>query len=195
MLRARDFTHSALVGRVDEGEEQAHRNALGTFRDQAIECGPHRPLVERLDHLTVGPDPFAHHAAHGARGQKHRSLRVETDLVHLVTHLAPDFQGISESLGRNDAQTAALAFEHRVGSHRGAVRKLGDGAGFKALSVRQPFDGGDGRIAGVLGSARNLEHDGRLTFSHAHDIRERPSDIHTNSVASLRHVRNRLFSM
>ena len=103
MLRARHLPHPALVGRVDEREEQTNRNALGTFRDQVIECDSHRFLVERLDDFAVRSDALAHHAAHGARGQKHRSLGVEPDLVHLTAHLAADLEGIAEPLGRDDA--------------------------------------------------------------------------------------------
>ena len=195
MLRARYLPHPALVDRVDEREEQTHRNALGALRDQPIERGPHRSLVEGLDDLAVRSDALAHHEAHGARGQKHRCLGVESDLVHLTAHLAADFEGIAEPLGRDDADPTPLALQHRVGRHRGAVRKLGDGAGFDAVPRRQPLDCGDGRIAGVRRSARHLEHDGRPTLAHAHDVRERPPDVHTNPAASLRHVRNRLFSI
>ena len=182
MLLARHLSHPALVHRVDEREEQAHRDALGALRDQPIERGPHRALVERLDDLAVRSDALAHDEAHGARGQKHRSLGVEADLVHLTAHLAADLEGIAKPLGRDDAEPASLAFQHRVGRHRGAVRKLDDGAGFDTLPGRQPFDCGDGRVTGVRGGARNLEHDGRPSLAHAHDIRERPPDVDSDPV-------------
>ena len=132
----------------------------------------HRDFVERLDDLAARSDALAHAEAHGARREKHRGLRVEPDLVHPAPHLSANLEGVAESLGRDDSKTAALAFQHRVGRNRGAMRKLRDGPGFDPFVRGQPLDRGDGRVAGVPGGAWNLEHDGR----------PRPSRTHTMSV-------------
>ena len=179
--------------RVDEREQQADCDALGSRRGEPVEGGAHRIFVERLDDLAVRSDPLTYPEAHGAWREKYRGLGIEPDLVHLAPHLATDFEGVAEPVGRDDPEPAALAFQHRIGRHRGAVRKLCDGAGLDALLLRQPFHRRDGRVAGVRGGARNLEHDRRPSLALAHHIGERAAHIHTNTTTCSQFGHDRLF--
>ena len=183
---ARDLGHPALVLRVDEREQQAHRDALRAHRDEAFERGPHRGFVERLDNLSPRPDPLPHPQAHGPRREKDRGLGIEPDLVHLAPHLAPDLESVAEPLGGDDPEPSAPALQHRVGRHRGAMRDLRDRARLDPLLRRQPLHRGEGRVAGVRGRARNLEHDGRPPPAHAHHIRECAAHVHSHSAIRTR---------
>ena len=150
MLRVRDLPHPALVLRVDEREEQADRDAIGPRRREPVERVPHRGFVERLDDLAARPDPLPHPEPHRARGEEHRGLGVEPDLVHLLPHLAPDLEGVPEPLGGDDPEPAALALQHRVRRYRGAVRDLRESTGLDPLRG----EAGDGRERGLAGGWR-----------------------------------------
>ena len=185
MLRARDLAHAALVCRVDEREEQAHRDAFGAGGDEPVEGVPHRSLVERLDDRSIRADPFPHPQPHRARGEKDRGLGVEADLVHLLPHLAPDLEGVPEPLGGDDPEPSALSFQHRVGRHRGAVRELGEGPGLDSLRG-EALDRRERGLAGVRRRARHLEHDGRAPVAHAHHVGERAPHVHPDPAAGSR---------
>ena len=180
MLRACELPYPALVLRVDEREEQAHRDAFGSGGDEPVERISHRGFVERLDDLARRADPLLHPDPHGARREEHRGLGVEPDLVHLASHLAPDLEGVAEPLGGDDSEPAALSLQHRVGRHRGAVRELGQGAGLDPLR-RKALDGRERRLAGVRRRARHLEHEGWAPVAHAHHVRERAPHVHPDS--------------
>ena len=182
MRRAHDLPYPALVLRVDEREEEAHRDALGATGDEPVEGVPHRALVEGFDDLPGRTDPLPNADPHRARREEHRRLGVEPDLVHLLAHLAPDLEGVPEPLGGDDPEPAALAFEHRVRRHRGAVRKLSERACRDPLR-REALHRGERGLPGVRGRARHLEHDGRAPVAQANHIRERASDIHPDPVS------------
>ena len=182
MLRARDLPYPALVLRVDERKEQADRDAFGSRRNEPVERGPRRIFVERLDGLAARPNPLPHPEAHRARGEEHRRLGVEPDLVHLAPHLAANLEGVAETLGGDDPEPAALSLQHRVGRHRGAVRELGNRGGRNPLPGKA-FDGGEGRLAGVRRRARDLEHEGRAPVAHADHVGECAAYVHPDAAA------------
>ena len=177
MFGARDLPYPAFVLRVDEREEQAHRDALGSGGDEPIERVTHRRFVERLEDLARRSDPLLHPDPHRARREEHRGLGVEPNLVHLASHLAPDLEGVAEPLGGDDPEPPALSLQHRVGRHRGAVRELREGAGLDPFR-REALDGRERGLAGVRRRARHLEHEGRAPVAHAHHVRERAPHVH-----------------
>ena len=194
ILRACDFTHPTLVLRIEKREQKAHRDALGSRRNELIESRDHGVLVEGGDDLSRRPDAFPYPEAHFARSEEHRSLGVEADFVHLPPHLATDLQDVPETLRRDDPEPAALAFQHRVGGDGRAVGKLGDRAGLHSLRDHQAVRCQKHRISGVGGSARHLEHDGRLALANTDYVGESAAYVHSDAPGCRGSVHARSFS-
>ena len=182
MFRAGNLPYPALVLRVDEREEQADRDALGARRDEPVERGPHRAFVERLDDLAAGPTR-SRTPIRIARDARNTGVWGSSrTLVHLSPHLAPDLEGVAEPFGGDDPEPTALAFQHRVRRHRGAVRELREGAGLDPLR-RKARDGRERGLAGVRGRARHLEHERWAAIAHAHHVGKGAADVHADPVS------------
>jgi hypothetical protein len=83
-------------------------------------------LVQRDENITGGGDALAHLLAQPARGQEHRRLGLEDEVIHEWPHLAADLEHVLESLGREKADPCSLGLDHGVGGDRGAVHEAGD---------------------------------------------------------------------
>ena len=96
---------SALVGRVEVGEEQADGDSLRAELAQGIAQSGEGGGRERDEHATVGRDALAQ--AETARGRHERWWFLDKEVVELGTGLASDYEHIFETFGGDQRHATA----------------------------------------------------------------------------------------
>ncbi len=173
-----DLPGPRLVARVDEREQVGDRQRLHVLLvDQHPHRGPDLVLVQRHHHRSGGVDPLGDADPPAARGQEHRRLGVEEQVVHLRPVLPPDLQDVLEAGGGQEAEPGALLLQDGVGGDGGAVDEAGDLRGRLPAHLEESLDAAPhpldevGRRRGHLGEVHGL-----LALEADH-VGERPADV------------------
>ena len=181
-----NLAYPLFMLRRQKGEEQAHRDGLHILLAQRAGGFAQSLFVKRFDDLT-----FRRHALGGlagAAGRHQHGRAVIHDVedggavgARLLGHLID----AAKALGDDEPGAHALAFQQRVGAHRGAVAEIADFFGRHAprdqfLHARQNGAGG------IVGGRGNLG-DGDLAglVVHIDEIRKCAAGIHRQTI--LRH--------
>ena len=170
---------------MKEGKKQADRDRLDILRLELADCGAQRRFVELAQHPTAKIDPLFHFAGTAGRHQ-HRRLVVHhvedgrTIGPALFRHLVDS----AESLGHQQAGPHTLALEQRVGTHRGAMAKEGDGIGRDAAR-KQRLDALQNCARGIVGGRRHLaDRHFAGGFVEIDEIGECPAGVDRDAVAT-----------
>ena len=160
----------ALVGRVDVGVQQAHgadvRPALAHGQQDLVQRGG----IDRLERAPARIHAFAE--PEGQLRFDERSRQGYEDVVELGARLSSDAQHVLEAGGRDQRHPRALALEHRIGRHGGAVHHLDAG-------VRIQFvDPGQDRARLIVGRGAELVHE-EAAMIEADKVRERPASVYS----------------
>ena len=165
---AHGLADAPLVLRVQEREQQAHRDGLDVGLAQRLDRLGDAVVVERLD-LAVRAHPLAHGEAQVARHE-----RLGTALGEVVEGgavLARELDQIAEALRRDERGARAAALEQRVGGDRHPVRERRDVGGVDGLEAAHHA------LGLILRRARHLgRHD--TPAIQRHEIGEGSSNIH-----------------
>ena len=160
-LLQHDLLGAALVGVVEEGEEEADDHRVDLARLEEPGGGAHLVLVERgLDAALGGQDALADGHAVAALDQRARLPgHVELDR-EVVRPLVPrHVQDVAEAPGGEHAHLGAGILDHGVGRDGGAVDDLLDGAGRDAGLGADLEHAPDDPQRLVLRRARHLVHE------------------------------------
>ena len=170
-----DISCAPLMHRIDEGMQEADRDALHIFFPQHRHKSAYRRFVQRAQHVALIVQPLRHRQAQVTGHQRFRKLDVQVVLV--VTALIAHRQHVAKALGGDQRGARALAFDDCVGGQRGAMNHHRD-VGRAHTRLRQnrtrPLQHGTfrrcrrGQDFGSPACAATLQR----------DIRERAADIH-----------------
>jgi hypothetical protein len=120
------------VGRVDEGVQEADRDAFDPLVAQRRNQRADGLLVERAQDRAGVVEPLGHRQAQVARHQ--RLGQGDAEVVLVVAALVAHREHVAEALGGEQGGACARALDHRVGGERGAVddhaERGGANAGF-----------------------------------------------------------------
>ena len=120
--------------RIDEGVQQADRNALHAFVPQHRHQRANGSGIKWQQHVAFVIEPFRHRQAQMPRHQWFRQHDVEVILV--VAALVAHRDHVAQSLGGEQRDARALAFNDRVGSKRSAVDDDSDLGGSDARGLQ-----------------------------------------------------------
>src|SRR6516165_3873845 len=115
MAREDDIARTPLMGVTEKGEQKDDCDRLRAGAKELIGRGRELFLIERCNDFAACADALAHFAAPASRRKKGGRLRIEREIVHLMAHLAPDLDHVTEASRGDQAEAGALALEHRIG--------------------------------------------------------------------------------
>ena len=176
-LLGEDLLDTALVARVEEREQEAHRDRLDALLAQPRDRGADAVLVERrVDHARRH-DPLAHRQPQPPLDQRGLAPRqVLVDRERLRPAVAADVDQVAEAGGRDHAGARAVALEHDVGRDRRAVQQLRDVADVAPGERAQLAQAVHRRLRRVRRRARHLV-DGDGGAVEQHQVGEGSADI------------------
>ena len=118
-LGAQVVGDDALVGGIDVGVEEAHRDRLDLGGRQLGGQRVERGAAGLDDHGARGGDPLVDLERAVARDRRRRELDLQ--VVHVVAVLVADEQRVAEAVGGDQAGAAGLALDQRVRDQRRGV--------------------------------------------------------------------------
>ena len=180
MCRLDHGADALFVSRVEKRKDQTNRDRAHIQRDQLRNGAGHACFVQGTQDVALGVQAFGHFLAEASGRQEDGRFRGQDQVVHLVAHLAADFQDVAESLGRDQADAGTLAFQHRVGGNRGAMYETGDGRGGDAPVTLRHLQRREHRPGRIAPRRWDLCDPHGAIFQPAHDIRKCAADIHAN---------------
>ena len=130
----------AFVHRIDEGVEEADRNAFDAFALEDRYNGSDSGSVERQEDVAFVVETFGYGQAQVARHQRFRQYDVQVVLV--VTAFVAHRDHVAKALGGDQCGAGAFAFDHRIGGERGAVDDDADVAGRDTGGLQDAADVG-----------------------------------------------------
>ena len=177
----------ALVRRIGVGKEECDGDGVDLLFQQRRDGAAQRHGVERRDDPALRRDPLHHALAQMTGGQEHRRACLDREVVDVAAIAAADLQHVGKAGGGQQAHLAALALEHRIGGHRGAVHDPADEAGRDAPLLAHRRQRLAHRCARVGLRGGNLEQADRALPVDADHIGERAADVDADGYGA-RHV-------
>ena len=160
-----------LVGRVEVGEQQAHRDRLGSaLRDLRREPLQGRRL-QRHHHLALGVDALDHRQAVAAPAQRPRLEPVQVILALAVDAL--DERDVLEPRRGQVQHLGPAPLQHRVGGHGGAVHDALD----RGARHRRLVQHAQQRPQRRLRRGRRLGDPHRAVSAERHQVGERAPGV------------------
>ena len=175
----------ALVLRMQEREQQAHRDQLEIVRLELAHGVAQRRLVERAEHVAAEIDALLD-LARLARRHQRLGLVVHDveDRGAVGTRLLADRIDAAESFRHQQAGPHALALEQRIGADRGAVAEIAD-VGCRDAVGQQRLEAREDSARRIVGRGRELGDGDRAgLLVEIDEIRKRPSGIDRDAEAS-----------
>ena len=170
--RCAAFGNGGLVRRVGVGVQQADGQRLRAGAPHLLDDPVDFGRRQGLQHLAVVGQAFGDPEPQAPRHQRRQLL--DERVVQVRARLAPDFQNVLETPRGHQRRARALAFQQRIGRHRGAVHQLGTIE--VRAQVRQPPQN---RARRIFGGRQNLVDD-RGAVVDANEIAERAAGVHTD---------------
>ncbi len=165
---------------VDIGMQQADRERLHALVDEGRDHAPGLALVERSQHAALGQQPLGDFAAEMSRHERGR--RVDEQVVHVVAALGADLERVAEACGRQQRRAGALSLDQRIGRERGAVDDGANGALGHPGVAQQRLHTLLDALRRILRRRQDLpDTHGARRLVDDDEIRERPSDVHTEA--------------
>ena len=162
-----------LVRGVGVGVNEAYGHGLDAELLHLVERGGDRILRQWHEHGAIRFEPLGNFEAQLLRHQGGQ-LRRHVEAVEVAAVLAPNGEGIAESLCGDERHAGELALDDGVGRHGRAVHQVGD-------LVPAQADGRERRVHAGHGLARHAAHLGRaveITLRvDGHHVGEGAADI------------------
>ena len=111
-----------LMRGVGVAVQEHHGYSGAALRHQARTLGPHRRLVQRLQHAAVIGQPLGDLQPAAARHQRFREFQEQ--VVDVVALLDAELQHVAEAARRQQPQLRAMPLDQRVRHQRGAVQQF-----------------------------------------------------------------------
>ena len=182
-LLADDLGDALLVLRVQEGEQEAHRDRLDARLLQLADLLARLLVVERDEHRAVLRDALGHREAIATPDDRialPRQVLVVREVEGLL--VARDVEDVAIALGRDHPDRGAVVLDHDVRRDRRAVEHLVERGRALPRLLRDLDDALDGAERGVRGSGRKLvDPDLPGLVVDVDQVGERPSDVDTHT--------------
>ncbi len=156
-----------LVRRVEEGEEEAHRQRLDARRLQEIEETLDLFRVQGGQHLPLVVEALVRLQAQVVGDERRRPSGRE--VVQPGPSLPADDQHVAEAAGGDEGRPRALALQQGVGGHGGAVHHLLRVPG----GLGEALEDAPGRVIGGAGALV----EGQAAVLPQQEVGERPADV------------------
>ncbi len=123
-----DPLHHLLVTRIEEREQEAHRDRLDAVFLQLADRAAHLPLVDRMQYFARGwNQPFLYRQAVAPLHNRMRLPGYVLRDAEIERPFVPaDMDDVPESLGGDHAGFHAIVLQHQIGRNRRAVEQVVD---------------------------------------------------------------------
>ena len=185
MLLAHDGCRPLLVGRIDPGEQEAHRDRLHAFAPEPARRVPHRLFVERSEDLARRRgDAFGHREAVPAAHERPVLPRdLLPDGVVLGPLVTADVDDVAVALAGDHAGASAVVGENRVGRDGGAVKQVSDLGRGERLALAELAHRIEHAERRIVGGGRHLVDANVVRLGVGeYDVGERPADIDSDEL-------------
>ena len=159
-----------LVGRVEEGEQQAHGSGFRVEGSHRLHDAADLSGREVSDDLPGGTDPLGDLDHQVARHEGRRTVRRQ--VVELRPVLSSDLEDVAEALGHDQRGLRSPSLEHGVRGHGRSVHEPRDRRQADARR-RHPLEHALRLVAGRRRDFRSA----KPALPEDDDVGERPSDI------------------
>ena len=158
--------------RIDEGEEERHRDGVDVLLEQGANGGIEAVGIERLDLRTIGPQTPGHFHAPAAGREEAGRPGLQEQPIDVGTVRTPDVEDVAVAGGHQQPDAATPPLQHRIGRHRRAMHEAAHRRRGNTERFLHSPDGVDHRLVGVGPVGRHLEHALELIALKADEVGE-----------------------